>query len=69
MAAWRLRGRANSPIVPAISSTKSEGIRPDGRVIGPPMPIPFWRNISDQDLRDVVAYLRTLPPLTVGGAK
>ena len=27
-----------------------EGIRPDGSLIGPPMPIPFYRNLSDADL-------------------
>jgi mono/diheme cytochrome c family protein len=40
-----------------------EGIRPDNSVIGPPMPIPFYRNLSDTDLRDVIAYLRALPPV------
>ena len=37
-----------------------EGIRPDGSVIGPPMPIPLYRNISDSDLAAIVAYLRTV---------
>jgi mono/diheme cytochrome c family protein len=40
-----------------------EGIRPDKTVIGPPMPIAFYRSISDADLRDVVAYLRAQPPV------
>jgi mono/diheme cytochrome c family protein len=40
-----------------------EGIRPDNSVIGPPMPIAFYRSISDADLRDVVAYLRAQPPV------
>jgi mono/diheme cytochrome c family protein len=38
-----------------------EGIRPDGRVIGPPMPIELYRGISDADLAAMVAYLRTVP--------
>lgn len=38
-----------------------EGIRPDGRVIGPPMPIPFYRHLSDDDLKAIVAYLRSQP--------
>lgn len=38
-----------------------EGIRPDGSVIGPPMPFPEYRHISDDDLASIVAYLRTLP--------
>jgi mono/diheme cytochrome c family protein len=40
-----------------------EGIRPDNTVIGPPMPISFYRNISDADRRDVVAYLRAQAPV------
>jgi mono/diheme cytochrome c family protein len=40
-----------------------EGIRPDGTVIGPPMPIAFYRGISDDDLRAIVAYLRAQPPV------
>jgi len=38
-----------------------EGIRPDGTVIGPPMPIAFYRGISDDDARALVAYLRAQP--------
>ena len=40
-----------------------EGIRPDGRVIGPPMPIHSYRNMSDTDVRAIVAYLRTVAPV------
>lgn len=40
-----------------------EGIRPDGSVIGPPMPIELYRGISDRDLRAIVAYLRRVPPV------
>lgn len=40
-----------------------EGIRPDGRVLGPPMPFEFYRGISDADLAAMVAYLRTVPPV------
>ena len=38
-----------------------EGIRPDGSVIGPPMPIMFYRGLADDDLRALVAYLRAQP--------
>lgn len=38
-----------------------EGIRPDGSVIGPPMPFEVYKDISDDDLLSVVAYLRTVP--------
>ena len=40
-----------------------EGIRPDGSVIGPPMPIPSYREMSDSDVRAIVAYLRTVEPV------
>ena len=38
-----------------------EGIRPDGSVIGPPMPFAMYRGVSDDDLAAMVAYLRTVP--------
>lgn len=40
-----------------------EGIRPDKSVIGPPMPVEFYRSLSDQDLAHVIAYLRAQPPV------
>lgn len=40
-----------------------EGIRPDGSVIGPPMPFELYRGISDADLAAMIAYLRTVPPV------
>ncbi len=38
-----------------------EGIRPDGSVIGPPMPFAMYRGLSDYDVSAMVAYLRTVP--------
>ena len=38
-----------------------EGIRPDGTLVGPPMPSEFYRHISDEDLAHVIAYLRPQP--------
>ncbi|MBI6629462.1 c-type cytochrome [Pontibaca salina] len=38
-----------------------EGIRPDGTLIGPPMPIELYRRLSDSDLAAIIAYLRTVP--------
>jgi mono/diheme cytochrome c family protein len=38
------------------------GKRPNGTIIGPPMPIEFYRNISDTDARAIVAYLRSVKP-------
>jgi mono/diheme cytochrome c family protein len=40
-----------------------EGRRPDGRIIGPPMPIDLYRQMSDRDVRALVAYLRQVQPV------
>jgi mono/diheme cytochrome c family protein len=40
-----------------------EGIRPDGSLIGPPMPMTLYRGLSDRDLAAMVAFLRTVPPV------
>lgn len=40
-----------------------EGKRPDGSIIGPPMPIELYRGLSDGDLAAMVAYLRTVEPV------
>ena len=40
-----------------------EGQRPDGSIIGPPMPIGLYRGVSDRDLDAIVAYQRMLAPL------
>jgi len=44
-----------------LSKAIREGIRPDGTVIGPPMPIMFYRGMADADLKAIVAYLRAQP--------
>lgn len=46
-----------------IAKAIREGIRPDGSVIGPPMPIELYRGISDTDLKAIIAYLRTVRPV------
>ncbi len=46
-----------------IVSAIREGKRPDGSIIGPPMPIGLYRGISDGDARAIVAYLRSLKPV------
>jgi mono/diheme cytochrome c family protein len=38
-----------------------EGRRPDGSIIGPPMPIELYRDLSDADVTALVAYMRTVP--------
>ena len=40
-----------------------EGKRPDGSIIGPPMPIGLYRDISDNDVKAIVAYLRNVKPV------
>ncbi|MCW5643883.1 MAG: c-type cytochrome [Rhodoferax sp.] len=40
-----------------------EGLRPDNSIIGPPMPIEFYRHLSDEDLKAIIAYLRAQPPV------
>jgi mono/diheme cytochrome c family protein len=39
------------------------GKRPDGTIIGPPMPIAFYRGMSDTDVNAIVAYLRQVKPV------
>jgi len=40
-----------------------EGVRRDGTIIGPPMPFPSYRGMSDFDVRSIVTYLRTVKPV------
>jgi mono/diheme cytochrome c family protein len=40
-----------------------EGKRPDGSIIGPPMPIGLYRDMSDRDVKAIVAYLRSVKPV------
>lgn len=53
----RLSGWSDAELARAIR----EGIRPDGSLIGPPMPFAMYRGLSDGDLAAIVAFLRTLP--------
>ena len=46
-----------------IANSIRNGKRPDGTTIGPPMPIGFYRNMSDSDVLAVVAYLRSVTPI------
>lgn len=40
-----------------------EGIGRDGRALFPMMPYEFFRHMSDEDVKSIVAFLRTLPPI------
>lgn len=39
------------------------GRRPDGSLIGPPMPVEAYRGISDRDINAMWEYLRSLPAI------
>ncbi|HSP64152.1 MAG TPA: cytochrome c, partial [Pyrinomonadaceae bacterium] len=40
-----------------------EGIGHDGRALFPLMPYPHYRQMSDEDLASVIAYVRSVPPV------
>ena len=40
-----------------------EGKRPDGSLIRPPMPFDMYRQLSDTDVKAIVAYLRSVKPV------
>ncbi|HET9978120.1 MAG TPA: c-type cytochrome [Burkholderiaceae bacterium] len=46
-----------------------EGVRPDGSIIGPPMPIEDYRHMSDADVDAIVAYLRAQPAVSAAQPK
>ena len=41
---------------------------PCGSSMKPPMAFGWYKNINDQDMAAIVAYLRSLKPLPFGGA-
>lgn len=42
----------------------TQGVRPDGTKLQPPMAYKMYKTMTDQDLNALVAYLRSLKPLT-----
>ena len=46
-----------------ISRAITHGIARDGRALKPPMAYPYYAALKEADLADVIAYLRTVPPL------
>jgi mono/diheme cytochrome c family protein len=40
-----------------------EGRGRDGKTLGPPMPFGLYRRLADSDVKAIVAYLRTVPPI------
>ena len=51
-----------------ITRAVREGVSRDGSPLKPPMAFGWYRNISDEDMGAIVAYLRSLKPLPLGGA-
>ena len=47
-----------------IKKAMTEGVRPNGGKVAPPMPYGFFKNMTEEDLDAVVAYLRTVPAKT-----
>lgn len=56
----RIAGWSDAELAKAIR----EGLRPDGTLIGPPMPFTMYRGLSDDDLMSMVMFLRTVPAVT-----
>jgi mono/diheme cytochrome c family protein len=48
----------------SIKSAIRDGKRPTGQQLSPQMPYPFYKIFTNEDLDAVVAYLRSLPPVS-----
>jgi len=46
-----------------IARAITHGIGRDGRTLKPPMGFAYYAGLKDADLADIIAYLRTVPPL------
>lgn len=46
-----------------IKKAITDGVRPDGSKLRPPMAYAYYKNISVEDLDAIVAYLRSLKPI------
>jgi len=47
----------------AFITTMRTGKKPNGTAIMPPMPSDVYQNMTDEDLKAIFAYLRTIPPI------
>lgn len=47
----------------AFIKTIRTGKKPEGEALAPPMPWPVYAKMTDEDLKAVFAYLRTVPPV------
>jgi mono/diheme cytochrome c family protein len=48
---------------PQIVTALREGRTPSGAMLRPPMPVAFYRGMSDRDARAIAVYLRSLTPV------
>jgi hypothetical protein len=46
-----------------IARALTQGLSRDGRKLKPPMAYAFYAGLKESDLADIIAYLRTVPPL------
>jgi Cytochrome c len=46
-----------------IARAITHGVSRDGRTLRPPMAYSFYAGLQERDLADIIAYLRTVPPL------
>ena len=46
-----------------VATALREGRTPDGRILRPPMPVPFYRSMADDDAQAIAAYLLSRPPV------
>ncbi len=46
-----------------IKKALTEGVTPTGGHVSPPMPFPWFKNMTPEDLDAVVAFVRTIPPI------
>ena len=46
-----------------IAAALTRGVRPDGAILSPIMPWPYWAAMRPEDLKALVAWLRTLKPV------
>jgi mono/diheme cytochrome c family protein len=52
-----LKNRSDREIADLIT----KGVRPDGKALHPFMPYPYFANLHDEDVKAIIAYLRTVP--------
>ena len=49
--------------VAQIVTALREGKRPDGKILGPPMPFEWYRQLSDRDATAIATYVHSVPPI------